>query len=228
MTRGVVILCRYNSSRLPGKILIEIEGKPILQHILDAISSLTPNFVVATSEESTDDPIAHYCEQNDIACFRGNLPNVAKRFMDAAAFRGFDYAVRINGDNLFVNMEVLEAMLQLDDIQNFDLLTNVPGRTYPFGMSVEMVKMDFYQKHYQHFNNAHREHVTLYFYDNPDIGQRLEIKNNTVSDASGLNLAIDTSEDLERAKFIMQHSQKTAINRFSLKELVDLAKTYGK
>jgi spore coat polysaccharide biosynthesis protein SpsF len=213
---------------LPGKILIEIDGKPVLQHILDSVSSLTPNFVVATSEESTDAPIAHYCEQNDISYFRGNLLNVAKRFMDAAAFRGFDYAVRINGDNLFVNVEVLEEMLQLDKVENFDLLTNVPGRTYPFGMSVEMVRMHFYQKHYQHFNDAHKEHVTLYFYDNPEIGHRLEIKNEKVSDASGLNLAIDTVEDLERARFIMKHGQQNKPNNFSLKELVDLAKEYGK
>jgi spore coat polysaccharide biosynthesis protein SpsF len=228
MTRGVVILCRYNSTRLPGKILIDIDGKPVLQHIIDAISDLTLNFVVATSEASTDEPIVDYCEKNEIPYFRGNLPNVAKRFMDAAAFCGFDYAVRINGDNLFVNMEVLEKMLNIKDIENIDLLTNVPGRTYPFGMSAEMVRMDFYQKHYQYFNDSHKEHVTLYFYDNPEIGQRLEIKNDKVPNASGLNLAIDTAEDLKRAKFILKHSHHNKITNFSLGELVDLAKEYGK
>ena len=226
MNRGVVILCRYNSSRLPGKILLELKGKPILQHIVEAVDSLTPNYVVATSTEPSDAPIADYCQKNNIPCFRGSLPNVAKRFKDAAEAHNFDYATRINGDNLFVNMEVLKTVLTLENFGNYDFLTNVPGRTFPFGMSVEMVRMDFYNKHFSHFSERQQEHVTLYFYDNPDIGTRMEIKNNTVAGASGLNLAIDTPEDAKRAEYILTQSQKINSKNFSLSELVALAKAY--
>lgn len=226
MIRGVVILCRYNSSRLPGKILLELKGKPILQHIVEAVDSLTPDYVVATSTEPTDAPIAEYCQKNNIPCFRGSLLNVAKRFKDAAEAFSFDYATRINGDNLFVNMEVLKNFLTIENFDDFDFLTNVPGRTFPFGMSVEMVNMNFYNKHFSHFSERQQEHVTLYFYDNPETGKRLEVKNEKVKNASGLNLAIDTPADFKRAEYILTESQKINSKNFSLSELVALAKGY--
>ena len=84
MKIGFVIICRYNSSRLPGKILMEINGKSILQYIIERLSLVVPenNIVVATSEEKTDNPIAEYCIKNKINVFRGSLDNVALRFLN--------------------------------------------------------------------------------------------------------------------------------------------------
>lgn len=226
MKIGVIILCRYNSKRLPGKILIEIDKKPVLQHIVDAVKSITPHYVVATSTEVTDTPIIEYCQANGIPYFQGSLNNVAKRFMDAALQEGFDYAIRINGDNLFVNTEVLKKMVLLENYEIYDFLTNVPGRSFPFGMSVEMVNIAFYKIHFPSFSERHQEHVTLYFYDNEAVGKRLEVTNKTVPQAKGLNLAIDTNKDLEKAKFIFS-KKKNDSTYFTLKELVELALKYG-
>ena len=76
---GVVIVCRYNSSRLPGKILKVIEGKTILERIYKRINQVFPTnkIIVATSIEETDDVIQEFCEENNIQLYRGSLENAS-------------------------------------------------------------------------------------------------------------------------------------------------------
>ena len=222
MKVGVVILCRYASSRLPGKILKEIEGISILDRIVAGVSTVTDKYVVATSEESSDDIIEQHCMHNAIPVFRGSLDNVAERFYQAAENQKWDYAIRINGDNLFVNTRVLQQMLSLDDLINYDLLSNVPGRTYPYGMSVEMIRLSFYKSQMSNFSTWQKEHVTLYFYDNPELGIRHIIEWDDAVDGQRINLAIDTQEDFDKAVYILNKAE-TSIAKMSIKELVTLA-----
>jgi spore coat polysaccharide biosynthesis protein SpsF len=105
MRIGIIVLCRYSSSRLPGKILLPLYGKPILEYILEKITSVVPkdSVVVCTSDLKTDDSISTYCTDKGYNCFRGSLDNVAQRFLNCADHYQFDYIVRINGDNLFLD-----------------------------------------------------------------------------------------------------------------------------
>lgn len=227
MKVGVVILCRYNSTRLPGKILKELEGKTILRWIINSVLVVTSNYIVATSIESSDDIIESYCKDEDIPVYRGDLDNVADRFMNAAKSQSFDYAIRINGDNLFVNQEVLDRIIHKSSYENYDFITNVPDRTYPYGMSVEMINLNFFRKYLKEFDEKYKEHVTLYFYDHDHLGRRLMIRNEDVPEAKGLNLAIDTFQDFEKAQYIINHA-KVDIRAISLKELVALGHQFEK
>ena len=80
---GVVIVCRYNSTRLPGKILKKIEGKSILKRIYYRINQVISqnHIIVATSIEESDDRIQEFCDKNNIQCYRGILENTAYRFL---------------------------------------------------------------------------------------------------------------------------------------------------
>ena len=82
MKIGAIVICRYNSSRLPGKILKKINGKPILTYIIERLKCVQnlDDFIVATSINTTDQPIVDYCIKNQIKYFRGSLENVAERF----------------------------------------------------------------------------------------------------------------------------------------------------
>jgi spore coat polysaccharide biosynthesis protein SpsF len=225
MKIGIAVLCRYSSTRLPGKVLKPIAGKPLLQHIIDRLKQLQPErlVVVATSEESSDDPIAEYCREHQIEYFRGSLANVADRFFQVALKYDWDYIVRINGDNLFVDLEALQHLLEEAGTGRYDFLSTVEGRTFPFGMSIEIVRTDFYQKVLQELQEEkYREHVTLYLYDYPKVGERYYFYNTKFPGLSGKQMAIDTPEDFARAVQIMSRLEIAAYQY----TLGDLAKIY--
>lgn len=201
MTSGAVILCRYNSSRLPGKILKDIHGKTALEHTYDRIAKIydPTSIVIATSTEKTDDPIVQFCEERNWKLFRGDLNNVAKRFYDAARSLNVDYGLRVNGDNIFVDLESLEKMRQISESGQYDFVSNVKDRTYPKGMSIEFVKLEHYDGVLKRIeaDTHYQEHVTLCLYEN-DWSQSFFQYNEKFPALKGINLALDTPEDFER------------------------------
>ncbi len=205
MNIGIIILARTSSSRLPGKVLKKINGKSILSYIVERLVQAVDlnNIVVATSEDRSDDAIEIFCLHNGIGCYRGELNDVSNRFLSAANEFKFDYAVRINGDNLFVDIPVLISMLTLIE-KGYDFITNVPGRTFPRGMSIEIVKTKVYKKLYKNFRtSAEFEHVTTYLYNNMNILNVYTFVNTICKEAANLQMAIDTEYDFRLAKKII-------------------------
>jgi sialic acid synthase SpsE/spore coat polysaccharide biosynthesis protein SpsF (cytidylyltransferase family) len=201
MKIGIVILCRFASKRLPGKILQEINGRTVLGHIVDRLQRGCMGYpvVVATSQESSDDPIAAYCRRSGLPCFRGSLDDVAGRLLACSEDYQWDYVVRINGDNLFVDPALLHSMMAVAQTDVFDLITNVPGRTFPYGMSIEILRVSFFRSVLEPLEDQqHLEHVTSWLYENKSVGRRHVVVNQDCRGAAGLQLALDTSQDLER------------------------------
>ncbi len=224
MKIGIIILCRYNSGRLPGKVLREICGRSVLGHIVDRLKwgADTYPIIVATSNEVHDDPIVRFCRYSDIPCFRGSLQDVSGRFAACAENWGLDYAVRINGDNLFADPDTLRAMLAIAQTGMYDLITNVPGRTFPYGMSIEILRTSFYRYTLAQQSVADREHVTAWLYGNESIGKRYHYFNWRCPEATGLQLALDTAEDFERLTGIVERMDRQPAS-YSLKEIARLA-----
>jgi len=225
MKIGCIILVRYNSRRLPGKALMMLDDKPLLRHVYDALGSVfsADDIVIATSIEPSDDDIADYCQREHMKCYRGSLQNVAERFLSAAQQNSLDYAIRINGDNLFVELSTVRRMIE-DADKSKDFYSNVPGRSFPFGMSVEMVKTSFYEKFLSDINESpnYQEHVTLYLYDHPEIGNRKYYVNDEYPEASGVHLSIDTPQDAEIAQRMLNQLPKPIYKN----ELSTIVKTY--
>lgn len=225
MKIGIAILCRYSSSRLPGKILREINGRTILGHINDRLQRGCKGYpvVVATSEDSSDDPIASYCRRSSLNCFRGSLNDVAGRLLACATQNKWDYVVRINGDNLFTDPETLHATLSIAETDLFDIITNVPGRTFPYGMSVEILRVPFFRDCYHRFTTKeHREHVTSWFDLNEDQGKRYIYTNWRCPEAAKIPLALDTDEDLARYTVMFSRMDRHPAT-YTLSEIVRLA-----
>jgi N-acetylneuraminate synthase/N,N'-diacetyllegionaminate synthase len=212
LTTGIAIICRYSSARLPGKILKEINGRTVLSYIVERaqkVAAETP-IVVATSTDETDDPIAAYCQRVGLQVFRGDLDDVAGRLLACAQANKWDFVVRVNGDNLFLDSQNLAEMLAIARTAVFDFVSNVPGRTFPYGMSIEIVRTSFYREALAKMQEAsHREHVTSWLYENPDFGKRYIHTNISCPEAAGMKLALDTQEDLEKATSILKHAVAT-------------------
>lgn len=201
MTVGAVIIARYNSSRLYGKVLKQLHGIPAIEHTYNRLRKILhpSRIVIATSKEATDNPIAEFAHDKNWNCFRGSLENAAERFLKAGESQGWDYLIRTNGDNILIDLECMSEMITQAEQGKYDFLSNVKGRTYPRGMSVEIVRRSFFMKHFDAINAdaEYREHITLALYEN-NWGETKYFYNTSVSSIEGIQLALDTIEDFER------------------------------
>jgi len=217
---GIIILSRYNSTRLPGKALIEINGNTLLGNIIKNIKDNFPEIecIVATSNHKSDVKIKKYCDRNLTKCFRGDLDNVAKRFLDCSTNFSLDFAIRINGDNFFLDTNLLNEMISNLKINDYDFISNVPGRTFPYGMSIEIVKIDFYKLVYKNLKTDHdREHVTSWIYNNQNFGNRYYYTNDRYKNLKDFKVSIDDSTDLDFVKKIISFNNNK--NNISLSNL---------
>lgn len=197
---GVVLLCRNSSSRLPGKALIQIEGKAILQYIIERIEQVLDrkSIVIATSTSGIDDTIQKFADDNKIFCYRGSLKDVSLRFYSAADHRKWKYAIRINGDNIFLDIPLLRKMIQISKLNKYDFISNVKNRTYPKGMSIEILNIPYYRTLLNDIQkkSEYEEHVTKYLYEHDTSDNYFYVYNKTLPQAGGIQLALDTPDDL--------------------------------
>jgi len=205
MRTGVIILSRMSSRRLPGKALKKIKGKEVLLHIVEGVQQIIPDeyVIVATSLETSDDALIETLEDHEVNYFRGSLNNVSNRFYEASKAYNLDGAIRVNGDNIFLESDSLkDSVFRLSE--GYDFVSNVKGRTFPKGMSIEGVNLDYYEsllpKIYE--SEYHKEHVMSLLYELES--HSYFIKNTTCPEASGIHLALDTPEDLKRTQGIME------------------------
>lgn len=205
MEIGVIIQARMSSKRLPGKVLLPLAGKPVLQYAVEAAQRAPglAGVLVATSREESDDPIAMWCRTRQVACSRGSLENVAERFLQALLMQGWEAAVRISADSPLLDWRLIYTAMRLFQSGMYDVVTNVLPRTYPRGQSVEVVRASALQRAYQNFSEpADFEHVTSYFYRH---AQQWRIGRLTLAkDQSDVNLAVDTAEDLTKLEGLMK------------------------
>ena len=206
MTSGVIVFSRLNSTRLPGKALIKIAGITLVDRVLDKLEGVMgiSRTIVATTESYLDDPLVAHLETRGIDVFRGSIDDVALRAVCCAEDYGLDHFVRVSGDSPFIDSNLINKALL--EYQNgfFDLVTNVFPRSFPNGVSVEVIGTSSLHRLLSLTQDPYdREHVTPYFYKNSD---NFRIKNFFSNNEKyhGVNLAIDTPEDLRRATWMLE------------------------
>lgn len=124
--------------------------------------------MIATSDRSTDNLIEGYCAKAKLTCFRGSLNNVAERLAAAAEWMGASEFVRISGDSPLLMPSVADAVVSLYEQSDVDLATNVQRRTFPKGLSVEVVRVEALRKSQAMTLSGEEEHVTQTLYRLPE------------------------------------------------------------
>ncbi|HPL64444.1 MAG TPA: aminotransferase class III-fold pyridoxal phosphate-dependent enzyme [Syntrophales bacterium] len=160
-----IIQARMNSRRLPGKVLQEIEGVPMLGRVIDRVraSRLASLTVVATSEGASDDPVEAYCRSIDIPCFRGNEDDVLDRYYRAADRFGADVIVRITADCPLIDPIVIDRVIAAYLQGSCDYASNRIRYTYPDGLDTEVFSREALAETWRSARKkAEREHVTPY------------------------------------------------------------------
>jgi spore coat polysaccharide biosynthesis protein SpsF (cytidylyltransferase family) len=193
-----IIQARTSSKRFKNKVLIKIYGKSLINHVYDKTrkSKKLKKIIVATSIKKSDDKLVDHLKKLGIPYFRGDLQNVAKRFLDLAIKKKARYFLRISGDSPLINYKFIDKAI---DIQKktkmkYDLITNIFPRTFPKGQSIEIIKTSTLKRHINNFSKKEKEHVTKFFYNN---STKIKIKNFKSNIKKKLfNQTIDTRKDL--------------------------------
>src|SRR4051812_44806684 len=141
MTKTVCIAqARMSSTRLPGKVLKDINGRPTLSWVVESAEAApgVDEVIVATTTKSADDPIAHWCSKNDIRLFRGSEDDVLSRYMGAIAETDAEIIVRLTSDCPLLDPNVIGEVIQLRKMKGAMYATNTDPPTYPDGLDVEV------------------------------------------------------------------------------------------
>jgi spore coat polysaccharide biosynthesis protein SpsF len=195
---GAIVQARMSSKRLPGKSLRPLCGKPLLQYVLEGLAHADrlDETIVATSTDPSDDPIVEFCARIGAVCLRGSLENVAERFSMASESRGFSAFVRISGDSPLLDPRLVARAVDHFVESKADVVTNVFPRTYPPGMSVELLRTGAFEHAFLKFTEPYdREHVTSYFYRNSDQFQLVNFSLDPPR--RDVHLAVDTPEHFD-------------------------------
>lgn len=194
-----MIQARMSSKRLPGKVLKKnLAGKELLSVVLDRVSKSrrVMEWTLVTSSDASDDPIAEFCGRRGVQCFRGSLDDVAGRFLAACAHWNAAAFVRISADSPWMDAAVIDACVEaFERERSADLATNVFPRSYPKGVSVEVVSRRGLERASARMTRPEdREHVTTFFYSHPQ-DFAIRAVTNPEGDSSTVNLCVDTEED---------------------------------
>ena len=217
----LLIQARLSSSRLPRKVLLEVYKKPLIKYLVSRLNGITHDKIcIATSDQLVDDDIDGFCKENNISCFRGSLEDVAKRMLDAAKHYSADAFVRINGDSPLIDPAIIQQAIKIYQNGNYDLVTNIFPRSFPIGQSVDVIRTKTFEYVYEKMSSSsHFEHVTKFYYDYPDEYQIRNFSNKR--DLSKYRLVVDTPEDLERIKRIIDSMIKPH-SEYSMDELIEI------
>lgn len=198
MTVTAIIQARMGSSRLPGKVLKEVNGKPLLLHQIERLKTCRwiDQLLVATTNEQQDNQIVEFCEKYNINVFRGSENNVLERYYKAWEKFGGETIVRLTSDCPIIDAEIVDETIKYYLNNNFDYVSNTLERTFPRGLDTEVFSADALKVSY---NSAilerDKEHVTPYIYTNPDKFKMGSYKGQT--DYSQYRWTVDTEEDFE-------------------------------
>ena len=205
MSPGAIIFSRFDSSRLYGKALIDISGRSLLGRVCDRVKLIRglEKIVVATSNCSDDDAIAEFAMSQGLSVYRGSKNDVLGRAVHACEEFEIDPMVRVCGDRPFFDQELVAKLLDEFLKGNFDLVTTMFPRTYPPGLTTEIIARRALKVAWLNSDDmSEKEHVTTYFYQQKND---FNIKNYAPANMEyykDISLVVDTPADLERARFI--------------------------
>lgn len=215
-----IIQARMGSTRLPGKVLADIQGHPMLWHVVQRVRAARSldEVVVATTTEAADDAIGILCGQLEVSCFRGSEKDVLDRYYQAARQLEAEAVVRITSDCPLIDPEVIDKTVRAFLSEDADYASNSLVRTYPRGLDTEVMTFEAlktaWSEAHQHYERAH---VTPYLYENPKRFKIVSVTNE--EDHSAPRWTVDTPGDLEFVRAVYSRFKN---ERFLLEDALKL------
>jgi len=230
-----IIQARMGSTRLPGKVLKPILGRPMLFYLVDRIRRVKEidEVVIATSEYKNNDVIRDFCKKNRIECFSGSENDVLDRFYKAAKRYKADVVLRFTADCPLLDPHVISSLLKVFLTSNkYDYVSlatgavaatdKFSGHRFPDGLDTEIFSFSVLETAWKEAKeNMEREHVTPFIWKRPD---RFRVWNHTSSvDYSKMRWTVDNQEDFDLVEAIYKEFYSKKPN-FGMGDVLDFFK----
>jgi spore coat polysaccharide biosynthesis protein SpsF len=222
----IIIQARTTSTRLPGKVILPLCGKTVLEVVVNRLKRYKKSIIIATTNDGTELPIVEICKRENIKYYQGSVNDVLERYyLSAKKFnaKNGDIIVRITSDCPLIDVDLLDSCIEMYSSQKYDYVSNRLNRTVPIGLDVEVFSYKILK--FMHLNakeGFEREHVTPYIYltmkNKYKLGSCEESDNN-----SQYRLTLDERDDYKAIKEIYKKFDNQ-IN-FSYNELIELLKS---
>lgn len=226
------IQARFGSSRLPGKVLKEICGKPMLQWQVERLqrSSLIDNVLVATTTKSADDAIEDLCNNLGVGCYRGSEDDVLGRVAGLVHDFGVDLHVECYGDSPLVDPQIVDEFIGnfLKHSKSYDYLSSALQTTYPPGLEVTVYPGSVLLEANASLskNDPLREHVGYNIARFPEKYRLRSVSAPAWFNYPDTYLEVDTVEDLEVVRAVFEYFMNKGQDHFTLSQILDMVQKY--
>jgi len=220
-----VVQARMGSSRLPGKVMMDLVGKPLLWHIVNRLeySELIDRIVVATGKGKENDVIEGLCKEYNFTCYRGSEDDLTDRFYQVSKQFGANVIVRVTADCPLVDPGLVDKLTEIfmENIDSYDYVSNCrPQSTFPHGLDAEVFSYTLLEKLWREIKDPfRREWFTTVIFENPEKYNLFCLKNDV--NLSHLRLTVDYKEDLELVRYIFRNLY-TENACFTLQDILEL------
>lgn len=207
MKRAVIVQARMTSTRLPGKILCDVAGRPMLARQLSRLKGMAGGgeIIVATTDLPSDDPVVDLARKEDVGWFRGDEHDVLSRYLGAAREARADLIVRVTADCPLIDPVISDSVIRsLLEHGGADYASNVIKRTYPQGLDTEVFYRDTLERVARMARSLPaREHVTWFIArERADLFVNVSVTDK--DDNSDLRWTVDTSDDLAMVRRVYE------------------------
>jgi spore coat polysaccharide biosynthesis protein SpsF len=225
---SAIIEARSNSTRLPNKVLLKINKKTVLEHLVNKIkkSKNLNEIIIATTTNKIDEAIVKIAKKLKVKFFRGEENNVLKRVIDTSNFFKVDTIVRITSDCPLVDINLVDQYINIFNNNNVDLVGNAKVRSYPDGMDIEIINSKSLKKSYKFAkSNYLREHTCLTIYKKKNLFKVINIIALPNEFLPDLSLTLDVYKDFVLIKKIIKHCERIKKN-LNCSEIIKLVHKY--
>lgn len=203
---------------------MDLHGKPLLSHVIERANRISNSgpVIIATSCLKSDNVLEEFASMEGVEIFRGDLEDVAGRALDCAISYGLTGFVRICGDRPFFDPVIVNQLLEIFIQDDLDLATNVAKKTFPAGMTAEIISTrSLIQVCESTQDRADREHLTRYYYNNPEKFNIYNLEWKRPEEARH-SFVVDTKEDMEKCRW-MATELGGAVHTAPIKKLIELS-----
>lgn len=223
------IEARMGSSRLPGKVLADIEGVPALGRLVRRLRRATKldGIVLATSTAPADDAVAAFAKAEGVDLFRGSEDDVLERVVQAQRSQKSDIVVEITGDCTLLDPQIIDMGVETFLENDADVVCNVRKPSYPMGADVQVFRFSALEHVEKTITDpAVREHVSLYFYEHPETYRVMHLFAPPRWRDPTMRLQLDYEEDLRFIREMYKRLEPIHGEGFGLEEIMALCKKH--
>jgi spore coat polysaccharide biosynthesis protein SpsF len=228
MTRVVAsIEARMASSRLPGKMLMDVGGQPAISRLLRRLRQCKrlDEIVLATARSVSCDRLESWAVGEKLPCYRGDEDDVLQRVVNAQKSVQSDVVVEINGDCILLDPEIVDQGIETFLENDVDVVSNCRKPGYPLGFGVQVFRLDALEHVARNISDPLvREHVSLYFYEHPELYRIIHMFPPERLRLPHARFQLDYQEDLDLIRAIYAELEPAHGDSFGLPEIIELLK----